>query len=79
MKFKVGDKVKILPSAVVIGVLASEVGKVVKIRGIYNGIDGIMISDSRGDTYGCWAVNYDDIAPVIVKGQQLLFDFMQQS
>ena len=76
MKFKTGDKVKILPSATIIGVLASEVGKVVKIRGIYNGVDGIMISDSRGFEYGCWCVNENDIVPAIKVGQQLLFDFM---
>ena len=75
MKFKIGDKVRILPSAMLTGVSETEIGKVVKITKM-NFLDCIMISDSRGDTYGCWAVNYDDIAPVIVKGQQLLFDFM---
>ena len=73
MKFKIGDKVRILPSANFIGVLKSEIGKIVKITGIstFNTND-IMISDSRGDTHGCWCVNEYDIAPVIKVGQQLL-------
>jgi serine acetyltransferase len=75
-KFKIGDKVKILPSATTIGVRESEVGKVVNIRSIYNESDGIMITDSRGVEYGCWCVNDYDITPAIKVGQQLLFDFM---
>ena len=76
-KFKIGDKVKILPSATIIGVRESEVGKTVLIRSIYNESDGIMITDSRGGGYGCWCVNSYDIAPFVVKGQQLLFEFME--
>ena len=77
MKFKVGDKVKILPSAMIIGVSKREVGKVVNIRNIYNESDGILIADSRGGEYGCWCVNSYDIALAFVKGQQLLFEFME--
>ena len=76
MKFKVGDKVKILPSATIIGVRESEVGKIVNIRSIYDESDGIMIHDSRGKEYGCWCVNDYDIIPFVEIGQQLLFDFM---
>ena len=79
MKFKIGDKVKILPSATIIGVWESEVGKTVSIRSIYNESAGVMITDSRGEGYGLWCVNSYDIAPVIKVGQQLLFSFMQQS
>lgn len=75
MKFKVGDKVKILPSATIIGVRESEVGKTVEIKSMYS-VNELMVSDSRGGGYGCWCVKDYDIAPIIVKGQQLLFDFM---
>ena len=77
MKFKIGDKVKVLPSVMTIGVSEREVGKIVSIRSIYNESDGIMITDSRGEGYGCWCVNNYDIAPVIKIGQQLLFNFME--
>lgn len=67
MKFKVGDKVKILPSATAIGVEETEVGKIVKIRTIYSS-NYILIGDSRGRKYGCWSVDESNIAPAIVKG-----------
>lgn len=78
MKFKVGDKVKILPSAMNISVGAREIGKITKIKTI-NSPNDIMIYDSRGKEYGCWCVNDYNIALVIVKGQQLLFDFMSEA
>jgi len=81
MKFKVGDKVKILPSAVGIGVLEEAIGKAGIItdcsylgRYIRVYMDNVCsIKGYRRD----WAVNESDIAPVIVVGQQLLFDFMR--
>ena len=76
-KFKIGDKVKILPSATIIGVWEGEVGKTVLIRSIYNESNGIMVTNSRGGEYGCWCVNLYDIAPAIKVGQQLLFAFMK--
>jgi len=76
-KFKIGDRVKILPSAVTIGVAEREVGKVAKVTGGCG--SDIMISDSRGCEYASWCVNDYDIIPFIEIGQQLLFDFMQQS
>jgi len=73
MKFKKGDKVKILPSAVDIGVKESEVGRVVKVTNPLPSFSvGILISDSRGEEYGCWCVNDYDITPFIEIGQQLL-------
>jgi len=75
-KFKIGQKVRILPSAEVIGVLKSEVGKIVEIRDMFGSGD-IRISDSRGDGHACWSVGSEDIAPVIEVGQQFLFDFME--
>jgi len=78
MGFKIGDKVKILPSATIIGVLKSEIGKIVKITGVsISNSNDIMISDSRGEQYDCWIVNEYDVASVVKVGQQLLFDFME--
>ncbi len=74
LKFKVGDKVKILPSAVDIGVSKSEVGTTQTILRVEN-LDTIIITSSDG---GSWDVYSDDIIPVIVIGQQLLFDFMEK-
>lgn len=73
--FKVGDKVRILPSAVFIGVRKSEVGRIVEIRRIISP-NSIMISNSSGDRYACWRVSDYNIAFYIKVGQQLLFDFM---
>ena len=70
MKFKVGDKVRILPSAVDIGVDESEVGEVVKIKKIEP--DGLRISDSRGQGMICWYVSESDVAHVMKIGEQLL-------
>lgn len=71
MKFKIGDRVRVLPSAVYIGVREREIDKVVEVRRIIN-LDEIMIEDSRGSGYGCWCVRRCDIIPFIKKGQQLL-------
>lgn len=75
MKFKIGDKVRILPSAVGIGVKKSEVGKIVRITKIYSQ-DNIMITDSRGGRRGDWHVNDFNIVAVVEMGQQLVFDFV---
>lgn len=75
MKFKIGDKVKILPSAVAIGIYESEVGTIQTILQIISSTT-IVITASDG---GCWHVDPEDITTAVVKGQQLLFDFMQQS
>ena len=73
MKFKVGDKVKILPSAMGIGVSESEVGTIQTILWVVS-LDTIVITDSGGS---CWHVDPKDIAPAIKVGQQLLFNFME--
>ena len=72
MKFKIGDKVKILPSAVAIGVSESEVGTIQTILRVES-LDTIIITDSGG---GCWHVDPKDITSTIKIGQQLLFNFM---
>lgn len=75
--FKVGDKVKILPSAVDIGVSERQIGKIVKINSI-NNLNSIMIGDSRGNIYGDWCVSKENIALATEIGQQLLFNFIEQ-
>ena len=71
--FAIGDKVKILPSAIDIGVSRSEVGTIQTVTGIMDS-ETIIITDSSG---GEWWVNDYDIAPAIMVGQQLLFEFME--
>ena len=73
VKFKIGDKVKILPSAVVIGVSESEVGTIQTILQVES-LDTIIITDSG---VCCWRVGPRDITSVIKIGQQLLFNFME--
>ena len=90
MKFKdakrasyaVGDKVKILPSAVDIGVPDNEVGRtgVVKSCTSLRPFISIFMDEPR-TCYGnhcrhTWGIKSSQIELMIVKGQQLLFEFM---
>lgn len=70
MNFKIGDKVKILPSAVDISVAESEVGKVGIIIEIIS--SSRIYVDTPTERFGFWVVNEWDITPVVVIGQQLL-------
>jgi len=80
MKFKVNDRVKILPSATETGVLNSEVGKIGIVIATHDFTDGSqillvqMLNLCRGK-YQKWTISsrYIDIATKI--GEQLLFDF----
>lgn len=68
MIFKIGDKVKILPSAAALGVKESEVGTtqtILRIESLYD----IVITDSDD---GEWWVNKENITLAIKVGQQLL-------
>lgn len=80
-KFKVGQKVKLLPSIVNRGVLRSEIGKV----GIITSISPYGIVNVKTDfkainrsRWPGWSLQTNDIAPVIKKGIQLLFAFMSE-
>ena len=75
MKFKIGDKVRILPSAVDIGVRESEVGTIQTVIKIIDPMT-IDITNSSGNDKSWW-VEPDQIELAIVKGQQLLFNFME--
>ena len=82
MKFKVGDKVRILPSAEKIGVFKSEVGRV----GIIEDTDflGQFIHIRMVKPYQIngrihtWAVKSPQITPFIKVGEQLEFAFMER-
>ena len=82
-KFKKGDKVRVLPSAIRMGVYGGEVGK----TGIIVGrdcFDYLRVYMDKLSTIGnhtekrTWSVNWDDIEPVVKVGQQLVFDFMEK-
>ena len=80
-KFKVGDKVRILPSAIDIGVFKSELGGIgVVIDCYYMDIYIRVYMDNVCKETGCrkeWAVRSDQIELFIKVGQQLLFAFMR--
>lgn len=76
-KFKIGDKVRILPSAMNGGVSEKSVGKIAKITKYCAGggyFDVIMDSgqDAGLNNHLPWAVYSDQIERVIIPGQQLL-------
>ena len=74
MKFKIGDKVRILPSVVNIGVDKSEIGKTTTIKKIYSPTDIVIVSSSKEFT---WIVHEEHIEFFAIPGQQLLFAFME--
>lgn len=85
MKFKVNDKIKILPPATSVGVESEDVGKVGVIshinedanerRGIYVQMQEVC----KARKCICrWNVGTEMIEPYPRKGEQLLFDFMEQ-
>lgn len=75
MKFKVGDKVRILPSATDICVPSSEVGVIATIKRVYSSTDIIITTPTK--RFGSWIVHEKHIAPAIGPGQ-LLFSFMEE-
>lgn len=81
-KFKVGDKVRILPSAVDGGVSVKAVGKIGKITQGGMGDDGkygffrVRMEYDNDVSWPGWAVCPNQMEKVIEVGQQLLFDFM---
>ena len=80
MKFKVGDKVRILPSAIDVGVWAEEIGKVGVVVSSWaddNSFVVEMLLPCKGGTILRWSVRQENIALVIEIGQQLMFSFME--
>ena len=67
-KFKVGQKVKLLPSIVTRCISGSEIGKIGVITAI-NTFGTILV---KTDKYNGWCVQEDNIVPAMIKGQQLL-------
>lgn len=81
-KFKVGDKVRILPSAIDVEVPSEEVGKTGVVKNISkDGTDFLVLMDKprrEGGTRLDWVVNLSQIEQVITPGQQLIFSFMEE-
>lgn len=77
LKFKVGDKVRILPSAKSVdGVAAGAVNRTGKIRSVCPTYYAIVMDDEPND-FLAWAVSEHCLVPAIEVGQQLVFDFME--
>jgi len=85
VKFKVGDRVKILPLATSVSVESEEVGKVGEISSISRNVTrsfGIWVQmkevcKARG-YIPKWSVGTDMIELFFVKNEQLLFEFMDK-
>ena len=80
MKFKIGDKVKILPSATFIGVCKDEAGKTGVIVEYISSKEIIVLMDKPHHKHGYridWVVESSQIEPMVKVGQQLLFNFME--
>ena len=77
MKFKIGDKVRILPSAIDINVAETEIGKIVEVVDVYTSCNEYEVK-AFSKKYSPWWVRKCDIAPAIKVGQQLVFDFMEK-
>jgi len=80
MKFKVGDKVKILPSAIEVGIHPIEFGKIGKIVKIDTSWGEVMVLMDKSSTINNftyqrkWYTKLIHIKPISETGQ-LLFDF----
>ena len=81
MKFKIGDKVKILSSATGIGVDETDVGKggVISSVSMSNSSATVYMDEvCSGRGHKCrWSVNISMIKLLPTKGEQLLFSFMK--
>lgn len=80
--FKIGDRVKILPSAVTIMVARDEVGKTGVITRYCSLTDIMVHMDKIREESGyrvAWCVESTQIELVCKVGEQLVFSFMQQS
>ena len=78
--FKIGDKVRILPSATSIGVCKDEVGETGVITAYISSKEIIVLMDKPHHKYGYridWVVESSQIEPMVKVGQQLLFQFME--
>lgn len=81
-KFKVGDKVRLLSSAIMWNVPKDEINKFGIIK-FCNREDGEfrVYMDKPWEMYGCretWVVMFSHIELVVKPGQQLMFAFMSE-
>ena len=77
-KFKVGDKVRILPSAIRGSVSEKAVGKIGEIKSSASAGYFCVLMDYEDGGSMTWAVYPCQMEPVIKIGQQLVFEFMKQ-
>jgi hypothetical protein len=78
-KFKVGDKVRILPSAVAGGVDKTDVGKIGRITGWFEGGGYFTVVMNHWTTLvWSWAVYPNQMEHAVEIGAQLVFDFMSE-
>ena len=80
MKFKVGDKVRMLPSAVDIGVFKAEIGKTgtVTDNNFLHRYILVRMDEPYSKKIFTWSVRSAQITSVIKVGQQLEFAFMEE-
>lgn len=79
MKFKKGDRVRILPSAVNTCVPGDEIGKTGVITKYHSHKEIIVLMDKIRKASGYrvdWIVDSSQIEPATIPGQQLEFSFM---
>ena len=82
MKYKVGQRVRLLPSATKVMVPYDEVGKPGKLTFVTS--DGFnmnihMDKPREGNRLAnSWGISHYHIESIIEKGQQLLFSFMEE-
>ncbi len=74
MKFKIGDRVIILPSATRIGVWEERVGNIAVISEL-NFMNEYILIEEEGYV---WSVKRSHIKRIAIKGEQLLFAFMEE-
>lgn len=83
MNFKIGDKVRILPSAKKIGVHSDELGKVGEVVSFETTTTTLRVKMDKPCTIcnqtlrNIWYLKPYQIIPVVVVGQQLVFEFME--
>jgi len=73
---KVGDKIKVLPSAIDACVPKRMIGETVKITYIFENPFPFLVYIVYDNT--TWGLRGIDFEPVVKVGEQLLFPFMQE-
>ena len=80
MRFKVGDRVEILPLVTGVGVEEEEIGKVGVVSHVFSDTDVMVKMNEVCKARGCipeWSVGVEMIKLLPGKNEQLLFSFMK--